>query len=309
LKSPSLTTIVCTYNRAFLLKNCLDSLAGQTLDKNYFEVIVVDNNSKDSTEQVVREYCQKYQNFRYVFEKEQGLSHARNRGCAEAKTEYLVYLDDDVIAPAEYLSNVLKVVNQYSPDIMGGPVYPYYTSKKPEWFKDEYEIRKNADESGFCKNCNISGGNFIIKKSVLEKLGMFDPSYGMIGNKLRMFEERRVLEKYRAATPESKQKVYYALECFIKHHVPEYKMKISYLVKRSFQGGKGLSEIDIQITHNNSVKDAIQSKSLMKQLTYISDKIKQKGIRNLDYVAGLRFVSVSLGKLVGIVTHKVKSDQ
>lgn len=240
-----LSVIICTYNRQQLLKDCLDSFVEQTLDKDKFEVIVADNNSKDNTKDMVLEYCHKYPNFRYVSERKQGLSHARNKGCIEANSEYLVYVDDDVIAPSEYLQNVIDVIKKYSPDIMGGPVYPYYTSRKPGWFKDEYETKRFANESGFSRDCRITGCNFIIRKSVLGKLGMFDPNYGIVGNKLRLSEERKALEKYRQVTPADKQKVYYSLECAVKHHIPERKMRPSYFLRRAYEAGRGLAKIDI----------------------------------------------------------------
>jgi glycosyltransferase involved in cell wall biosynthesis len=233
-----LSVIICTYNRVELLGKCLNSIVAQQFESDSFEVIVVDNNSTDNSRELVAQYQTKITNLRYVFEENQGLSYARNRGYAEARAEYLIYLDDDAIMPREYLSNVNRVIKQYAPDIMGGPVYPYYTSPKPRWFRDEYEIRKYEDESRFSKTCSISGGNYIIKKKVLEDLGMFDVNLGMKGDKIGIGEERKVLEQYRATTPEAEQKVYYALECYVKHHVPEYKMTIKYRMKRYYKSGR-----------------------------------------------------------------------
>ncbi len=301
-----ISVIVCTYNRAGILDACLDSLYRQTLDSNEYAVVVVDNNSCDNTAAVSAGYVRKYGNIRYVIEEKQGLSHARNKGCAEANAEYLAYLDDDTIVPPEYLSNVVSVIRQYSPDIMGGPIYPYYTSSKPFWFKDRYEIRKNAEQSGFSVTCSVSGGNFIVRKSVLEKLGMFDPSYGMIGNKLRLSEERKVLEKYRSVTPESEQTVYYALECFVKHHVPRSKMRITYLLKRAFLAGKSLSEVEAQTRHQNVPKTLVlrhKAGLFVKKLKALFRQIQQEGILKIDYVSGLRVLSGALGQLVGLLTQ------
>lgn len=238
-----LSVIICTYNRAILLGRCLDSIMEQQFAPNLSEVIVVDNNSTDNTKEMVSQYQTKITNLRYVFEENQGLSYARNRGCAEAKAAYLVYLDDDAIAPPEYLSNVARVIKKYTPDIMGGPVYPYYTSPKPRWFKDEYETKKYEPQSGFSKTCGISGGNYIIKKSVLERLGMFDVNLGMKGNKIGLGEERQVLEIYRATTPEAEQKVYYALECYVSHHIASDKMTIRYIMKRNYRSGRDVVQV------------------------------------------------------------------
>lgn len=291
-----------------MLAGCLDSLCEQALDIDRYDVLVVDNNSSDSTAAVCADYAKKCRNMRYVIEEKQGLSHARNRGCAEVDTEYLAYLDDDTIVPAEYLSNVIGVILRFSPEIMGGPIYPFYTSSKPFWFKDRYEIRKNAEQSGFSLRCSISGGNFIIRKSILEGLGMFDPAYGMVGNKLRLSEERKVLEEYRNVIPESEQKVYYALECGIKHHVPKSKMKITYLMKRSYLAGKSLSRVEAQTKYENDPKKVVLRNKLGlfgRKLWAIPRHIKHKGVLGIDCIAGLMFLSVAFGQLVGLVTHSM----
>lgn len=238
MNAPIISVIVCTYNRAKLLDNCLASLCEQHLDSDLYEVIVVDNNSKDNTFDVVATYMEENRKIRYVTEENQGLSYARNRGCGEARGEYLVYIDDDVIAPPEYLSNVLEVIKNHEPDILGGPACPYYTEEKPRWFRDSYEIRKSAQESGFSKTCRVTGGNFIIKKNILIEIGMFDVELGMKGNQLALGEEAKVLDTYRIRTPEADQIVYYALECYVRHHIPQYKMKIGYMMRRSYLSGR-----------------------------------------------------------------------
>tara|TARA_B100000959_G_C14967797_1_gene618494 strand:- start:267 stop:1202 length:936 start_codon:yes stop_codon:yes gene_type:complete len=239
-----LSVIVCTYNRVNLLGNCLASLCEQDLNCELFEIIVVDNNSGDNTYNVVSGYMKKKRNIRYVTEKKQGLSYARNRGCDEARSQYLLYIDDDALAPPGYLSNILDIIKKYEPDLLGGPVYPYYTEEKPRWFKDEYEIRKSEEKSGFSHSCRVSGSNYTIKESILKQVGMFDVSLGMKGDKIGIGEERKVLETYREKTPRDKQKVYYALGCYIKHHVPQYKMKIRYLMERHYVSGKIMSRME-----------------------------------------------------------------
>jgi glycosyltransferase involved in cell wall biosynthesis len=233
-----LSVIICTYNRADFLKDCLESLDLQTLPADRFEVLVVDNKSSDHTRSLVEDYLPKRNHFRYLFEEKQGLSNARNRGFAESRGEYLVYLDDDVIVPGTYLNNVFQVIKRHHPDIMGGPVYPYYRSPKPTWFRDEYETRKYEKFSGFSSTCNITGCNYIIRKVVLEAQGLFNPSLGMVGNKLRLGEEKEVLIKYRQSTPSDGQKVYYALECPVQHYVPALKMSLRYRLERSFNNGR-----------------------------------------------------------------------
>src|SRR5215210_4422246 len=100
---PYFSVIVCTYNRQKFIGACLHCLAGQTLPIGNWEVIVVDNNSTDRSASIIQTFISSHPQlpFRYVFEKEQGLSFARNRGIAESRGVVLVYIDDDVeVAPA-----------------------------------------------------------------------------------------------------------------------------------------------------------------------------------------------------------------
>ena len=92
---PSISVVVCTFNRAQLAATAIESLCEQTADKSQYEVIVVDNNSQDNTREVTEDFCSRYPNLRYCLEEEQGLSHARNRGWRESRGVYVAYVDDD----------------------------------------------------------------------------------------------------------------------------------------------------------------------------------------------------------------------
>lgn len=88
-KSLDVSIVICTFNRADLLRECLQSLTNQNEDISRIPVIVVDNNSTDATAKTVREFERKLPGLKYVFEPEQGLSHARNRGFKEAETKWV----------------------------------------------------------------------------------------------------------------------------------------------------------------------------------------------------------------------------
>ena len=302
MASPSLSVIVCTYNRKDLLRKCLDSLVAQNSDAVNFETIVVDNNSTDDTEKVVTQYAGRIRDLKYVFEKDQGLSHARNRGCSEASSEYLAYLDNDAIAPEDYVSNVMKVIERHSPDIMGGPIYPYYVSRKPGWFKDEYEIRKHAEESGFSLTCRISGGNYIIKKSLLRELGMFDVSLGMVGEQVKLGEERDILEKYRRSRNEEDQKTYFAVECWVKHYVPPRKMTVRYFLARYYRAGRSAARLKRK-DPSLSVRLVIMFAPNI--LFDLKNEIRTHGIRRADYVMVLARASSRLGNIIELMSNGI----
>jgi len=88
------TVCICTYNREKLLKRCLDSVIEQTY-KN-LEIIIVDDNSSDGTEKLVKEYIlQGYQIKYYKNDKNMGLAYNRNVGIEKAQGMYFCFVDDD----------------------------------------------------------------------------------------------------------------------------------------------------------------------------------------------------------------------
>lgn len=102
MDSPKLTVsvIVVTYNRADMLVDTLESLTRQSRLPD--EVLVVDNNSTDTTRQVAESFMGRL-NLRYIFEKIQGTSTARNTGVENATGDILAFLDDDCVADKEWL--------------------------------------------------------------------------------------------------------------------------------------------------------------------------------------------------------------
>lgn len=95
-----ISVIIVTYNRASMLADVLTSLTTQLRQPE--EVIVVDNNSVDTTKQVAESFNDRL-NICYIFESIQGTSFARNTGIKNATGDIVVFLDDDCIAQKEWL--------------------------------------------------------------------------------------------------------------------------------------------------------------------------------------------------------------
>lgn len=296
-----LSVIVCTFNRYRLLEKCLTSLVMQeTPPEKRYEIIVVDNNSKDDTPVIVSRIVADRGQIVYVKEERQGLSYARNKGAEVARGEYLAYLDDDSMAPEGYLKKLLAVLDEYRPDIVGGPIVPYYDSPRPRWFKDRYEMRSFAERSGFSTTCRVSGGNFIIRRDLLLDLGGFDVNLGMKGFQIGLGEERAVLEDYRRRTPPESQKVYYSLECCVLHHVPPYKMKRIYMLKRSYQVGR----VAVRIKNKEPSSFFRRMFAFFPNLfSMLWETLKKDGIFKADYFGVLVQGALRIGTMVELLSH------
>jgi len=114
----TISVIIPTYNRKDSLLRTLESLKQQTFPMNRFEVIVVDDGSIDDTQVVA---SQKFSfAFRYVHQKQQGATAARNYGATISMGEILVFIDDDVTVSPPTLEALAEVCCQNEKAIVMG---------------------------------------------------------------------------------------------------------------------------------------------------------------------------------------------
>src|SRR5215204_5395062 len=95
--TPDISVVIPTYNRCTLLRPVLAALLAQATGGVTYEVIVVDNNSRDDTRSVVEEAIASDSSglIQYVFEPRQGISYARNAGVEHSRAPIIGFLDDD----------------------------------------------------------------------------------------------------------------------------------------------------------------------------------------------------------------------
>lgn len=108
--------IIPVYNVEKYIKRCLDSVATQTFQD--FEVIIVDDGSKDDSGRIVDEYAAKYSNFKAIHQENKGLSAARNVGIQAANSEYICFVDSDDYIDKEFLEIFHHEVVKNEPDLI-----------------------------------------------------------------------------------------------------------------------------------------------------------------------------------------------
>src|ERR1700749_3463431 len=111
-----ISVVICSYNRADYITGAMDSLYNQTAPKDHYEIIVVDNNSKDNTKERCLAYIASHPgcSISYLEEKEQGASFARNTGGNLAKGRLLTFMDDDAIADPDFIENIIRFYENHS---------------------------------------------------------------------------------------------------------------------------------------------------------------------------------------------------
>jgi glycosyltransferase involved in cell wall biosynthesis len=130
--SPLVSIVVPCYNYGHLLAETLGSISNQTLI--HWECIVVDDGSVDNTAEIAKSFTQKDTRFKYIYQKNSGLSAARNTGIINASGKYIQLLDaDDLIEKNKLKSQVEYLESHNEIDIIYSEVR-YFDSDAPEIF-------------------------------------------------------------------------------------------------------------------------------------------------------------------------------
>ena len=181
-----ITVIICTYQRCHSLARALESLAVSVLPAGVdWEVLVVDNNSRDQTRQVVEEASQRYAGrFRYLLEPQPGKSNALNAGIREARGEILAFTDDDVIVEQNWLQNLTAPFRDANCAGVGGKILPQWNCPPPAWLslKERYALSPLSVfdpgiEAGPLTESPF-GANMAFRRGIFEKYGGFRTDLG-----------------------------------------------------------------------------------------------------------------------------------
>ncbi len=229
-----ITTILCTYNRCQSLAKALESAAALRLDESVeWEVLVVDNNSRDQTREVVEGFCRRYPGrFRYLFEPQQGKSHALNTGIREAHADVLAFMDDDVTVEPTWLQNLTASLHNSEWVGAGGRVLPERTFSLPRWIslKERYALGPLAlfdlgPEAGQLTEPPF-GNNMAFRKEMFEKYGGFRTDLGPHpGSEIRSEDTefgRRLLD--------ARERLRYEPSAVVYHSVPESRVQKEYFL-------------------------------------------------------------------------------
>jgi len=176
LSLPRISVIICTHNpRLDYLQRTLEALQGQTLPLDQWELLVIDNASR---EPVGDQYdISWHPRGRHISETTLGLTPARLRGVAESQTGLLVFVDDDNILDADYLVQALRISRDYSfLGAWGGQIRPEFEAEPPEWTKPYWGmlaiVELERDEWSNCADHRAAapcGAGMCIRRTVANR--------------------------------------------------------------------------------------------------------------------------------------------
>jgi glycosyltransferase involved in cell wall biosynthesis len=227
-----LSIIIPTYNRPQGLVKVLNSIKAQNVVLDDVEIIVVNNymDAAKETGDIIEMFSAGGFPVRLFDQPLVGGSQARNLGISQSRGRWLAFIDDDEELIDGYLHEVLHILNQAEENwIVGGPYIPRFDCEQPSWVKEQYySVSFGREAKDLQGNEYLPGGNMIITKSMLEKIGGFLTRLGHFGNKPGYGEDTELM--IRAVNAGGIQK--YVPEMAVYHHIPASRLSLNWLIKQ-----------------------------------------------------------------------------
>ena len=166
-----ISVIIPTYNRRHTLERAIDSVLSQTFKP--FEIIIVDDGSEDGTSYWVQEA---YPSIKYIYQSNNGVSSARNKGIISSRGSWIALLDSDDEWMPEKLEDQVIFINENPGSL--------FCHTNEIWIRNGVRVNQmkkhkkyGGDIFKYCLDmCRISPSSSLIKKEVFEDVGLFDES-------------------------------------------------------------------------------------------------------------------------------------
>ncbi|HEY0054496.1 MAG TPA: glycosyltransferase [Pedobacter sp.] len=249
-----ISVIICCYNSEKRILKTLSSLLAQSIEAGFgYEVIVVNNNSRDNTRTVVEQFIQTSgaSSYKIIDQPIPGLNAAREKGIETASYDLLIFCDDDNWLDTGYLSKAYHIMYS-NPGIalLGGCGIPVTETSPPDWFQDfkgDYATGPQGCESGDITNEKgyVYGAGAILRKSAylnMRERGFSTYLTDRVGTKLTSGGDVELGFNLRLAG----FKVHYNSELIFHHFISKERLNWPYLKKLHFSFGYSSSLYVIQ---------------------------------------------------------------
>ncbi|MBU1863432.1 MAG: glycosyltransferase [Candidatus Omnitrophica bacterium] len=245
-----ISVIIVTYNRLALLKQCLESLLSQITGATY-EIIVVDNCSTDGTNQFLVEISTtKSHRIQYIRNNVPiNLVVCKEQAFKTASGDCIACIDHDCIASPHWLDAVVKTINSY--DVVGGTVLPFRETLFPWWWRESLGWLVGIAAKTDCTFAPLCS-NIAIKRKIFEHIQREQAQFVQKGEHCYF---RRNTQSFSLKKDDCRIKICgddndwtrrllrhgYSIvhnkEMVVYHYIPQERLTITYLIKRSWQEG------------------------------------------------------------------------
>jgi cellulose synthase/poly-beta-1,6-N-acetylglucosamine synthase-like glycosyltransferase len=246
----SVSVLICTFNRAPRLARTLESFRRTATDRDYrMEVIVVDNNSTDTTATVVADAGRgSTVPIRYDVERQQGKGFALNRGLTLSEGDIIALTDDDVDPAPDWLDRIVHLFRTYDVVFVGGKILPNWEVPPPAWltthrardiwgplalsdFGDELFVYRDNPQAPH----RPIGANMAVRRAALQRVGGWRTDLGKVNNTLIPGEDHEIYFRLHAA---GEYRGLYDPQLVVHHDVPSSRLHYRYFVRWFFAAGQ-----------------------------------------------------------------------
>ncbi len=245
---PATSVVVCTRDRSQALTSTCQALLDLETPSGGWEVLIVDNGSRDDTPAVARRFADAAPGLvRIVEERSGALSVARNTGFRQARGELVAYLDDDAIPEPQWLSALVEVLRQDGVLVAGGPVEPLFDAPPPPWvtpflpYLSAWDRGTEIHELAYAEYPR--GANMGFRREVFERFGGFSPRFGRRPGSLLSCEEIELCLRVERGGG----RILYAPSARVRHRTPASRVTPLWLERRF--GAQGQSEALLEWRH------------------------------------------------------------
>lgn len=232
------TVAIRTFNGADRLPLILDQLRSQiNVSQIQWEVVIVDNNSRDRTAEIIRHYQDHWLDsceLRYIFEPQQGAAIARKRAILESRGDLIGFLDDDNIPASDWVA-AAYTFGQTHPNAgaFGSRIVPEYEVEPPPHFEriahymPTMQRHQSFQYDSYKKGLPVGAGLVIRRQVWLDHAMQAQIIQGPVGQGFALKgEETEALSHLQQTTWE----IWYNAEMSIVHRIPKHRLEADYLL-------------------------------------------------------------------------------
>lgn len=254
-----MTILICTHNRAELLQRVLASLNAARRPSIPVQILVASNACTDNTLQALLEYqnAQGTGNgdwlpLRFIEVPTPGKSHALNEAIPRTDTDLIAFVDDDHRVDENYLVAIEQATQTWpEASLYCGRILPDWDGSEPDWVHDDGPYRiyplpvPRFDQGDSAREITAEtgpipgGGNLVMRRHVFERTGPFSTELGPRGHDLGGGEDSEYVLRALARGARCQ----YVPGMIQYHYVDTQRLKLSYLLKKSYQRTRSTSRI------------------------------------------------------------------
>ncbi len=178
------SVVIPTKNRSALVAQAIDCIESQTIPRDRYEVIVVDNDSSDDTQAVLEKKARIYSNLRYGIQEKRGAAATRNAGLRMAKGDLILFIDDDVQAEPKLIASHLGYQKKNpGASVIGAVTIPWGETREPfrRYLRDHRILNPYTPSKGPIDFSYYHTSNVSTPAESLIKVGGFNEAFSIYG--------------------------------------------------------------------------------------------------------------------------------